>query len=105
MILRTELKNMSKARLFVTLLFLISSIGCSTLGPKTIRLERTPCNLAIQETQDTYLLLNLVRLKYRDTPVFLELSGITSQVSFESTADGGAEMQKIVSVLTLPVSK
>jgi hypothetical protein len=85
---------MSKAMLFGALLILVPGIGCSTIGPKTIRLERTPYNLAIQETQDAQLLLNLVRLRYRDTPVFLELSGITSQVSFEGSADGGAEIQK-----------
>jgi hypothetical protein len=39
---------MSKAMLFGSLLILISGVGCSTLGPKTIRLERTPYNLAIQ---------------------------------------------------------
>ena len=85
---------MSKIILFGTLLLLIPCLGCATLGPKTIRLERTPFNLAIQETQDEQLLLNLVRLRYRDTPIFLELSGITSQVSFESGVDGGAELQK-----------
>lgn len=95
---------MSKAMIFGILLALIPSIGCSTLGPKTIRLERTPYNLAIQETQDTQLLLNLVRLRYRDTPFFLELSGITSQVSFENGADGGAEIQKGANLWKLGLS-
>jgi hypothetical protein len=96
---------MSGLMFFGAFLILIADIGCSPLGPKTIRLERTPYNLAIQETQDTQLLLNLVRLRYRDTPVFLELNGITSQVSFESGVDSGAEIQKVVPVLTLPVGK
>lgn len=85
---------MYRTTLLSTLLLLAPCVGCSGLGPKAIRLERTPYNLAIQETQDTQLLLNLVRLRYRDTPVFLELSGITSQISFESGAEGGAEIQK-----------
>jgi hypothetical protein len=64
---------MSKVMSFGALLILIPGIGCLTLGPKTIRLEHTHYNLAIQETQDTQHLLNLVGLRYRDTPVFLEL--------------------------------
>lgn len=51
----------------------------------------------LQQTQDEQLLLNLVRLKYRNTPVFMELSSIASQFTLESgfsTGDSGsAEVQ------------
>jgi len=80
------------ARRYLTLwavaLLLLSS-GCTSLGPRAVKWERTPYNLAIQETQDTQLLLNLVRLKYRDTPVFLELDSIASQFTFQSSLGNG----------------
>jgi len=72
-----------------TALLLIAGSGCKTLGPRALKWERTPYNLAVQETQDAQLLLNLVRLKYRDTPVFLELSSITSQFTFASGLGNG----------------
>lgn len=65
-------------------LLLLAGSGCKSLGPRAVKWERTPYNLAIQDTHDEQLLLNLVRLKYRDTPVFLELSSISSQFTFDS---------------------
>jgi len=78
--------------------------GCASLGPRALRQERTDFNFAIQETQDTQLLLNLVRLRYRDTPVFLELSSITSQFTFEVGGEAGAELQKDADPWKLGVS-
>ena len=41
--------------------------------------ERSQYNQAIQKTNDEQLLLNLVRLKYHDTPLFMEVHNIASQ--------------------------
>jgi hypothetical protein len=41
-------------------------------------------NHAISRTLDEQFLLNLVRLKYRDNPFFLEVSSVTTQQSVES---------------------
>ena len=43
---------------------------------------RTSYNIAAQNTTNQELLLNLVRLRYSDTPYFLELNGITTQFNF-----------------------
>jgi hypothetical protein len=45
---------------------------------------RTSYNVAAQNTTNQELLLNLVRLRYSDTPYFLELNGITTQFSFST---------------------
>lgn len=45
---------------------------------------RTSYNIAAQNTTNQELLLNLVRLRYSDTPYFLELNGITTQFNFSS---------------------
>jgi hypothetical protein len=42
--------------------------GCTSLGATILRGERIDYNLALQQTNDEQMLLNLVRLKYRDTP-------------------------------------
>jgi hypothetical protein len=60
--------------------FLFSLLGCSlllatscaSLGSRAIKGERINFNAALQQTADEQLLLNLVRLRYRDTPAFLE---------------------------------
>ena len=54
--------------------------GCgSIIGPEKLEHERQDFNIALQQTNDEQLLLNLVRMKYRDTTMFLEVSAIASQ--------------------------
>jgi len=51
--------------------------GC--VGPKAIRHTRIRYNEVVRDTNDEQLLLNIVRLRYADSPVFIDLPSITSQ--------------------------
>ena len=54
--------------------------GCATrLGPQTIPGARFNYNDKIARSQNDQLLLNLVRLKYRDTLVFLDVGTVIAQ--------------------------
>jgi hypothetical protein len=72
----------------------LSLIGCVNLGPTTLKSERSNYNLAVQRTNDEQLLLNLVRLKYRDTPFFMEVSSVASQFTLSSTANASATLKE-----------
>ena len=67
--------------------------GCTNLGPRALRAGRNDYNVAIQQTNDEQLLLNLVRLRYRDTPLFLEVSSVTTQFAFSAGATGSATIR------------
>jgi hypothetical protein len=67
--------------------------GCAGIGPDTIRAGRNAYNVAIQQTSNEQLLLNIVRLKYRDTPTFLELTSVTSRLTWEASAEASATFQ------------
>lgn len=59
-------------------------VGCSSyLGPASVKQAHRPYNDSVVETLNEQLLLNLVRLRYRDNPYFIEVSSITAQQSFE----------------------
>ncbi len=58
--------------------------GC--LGPGAVRFTRMRYNEVVRETNDQQLLMNLVRLRYADSPVFIDLPTIISQ--FELAAGG-----------------
>ncbi len=60
------------------------STGC--LGPEAIKRTRIQYNEAFRSTTDEQLLLNIVRLRYADSPVFVDLTNITGQ--FEASARG-----------------
>ena len=69
---------------FALLVILVGS-GCS-VGPRRLAPVRFDYNQAISRSLDQQLLLNLVRLRYRDTPVFLEMNTLVSQYSFTASA-------------------
>ncbi len=72
---------MSLFRLFRILLPLLAA-GCAGIGPSAVQHSRTDYNLVLQRTSDEQLLLNLVRLRYRDRPLFLEVNALTTQFRF-----------------------
>ena len=77
-------------------LFFFGLAGCLNYGPISIKSERSKYNLAIQKTNDQQLLLNLVRLKYRDTPFFLEVSNVASQFRLKNKASITAQLESMV---------
>jgi len=64
--------------------------SCATVGPKSIRTARFSYAQAISDTRNQQLLTNLVRLRYRDPPLFLDVSSVSTQYVFG--AGGGAEV-------------
>jgi hypothetical protein len=72
---------MSRVLLSILALGLLSlTLGCATsVGPAAVPRARFDYNQAVARSWDEQLLLNLVRLRYRDTPHFLELSSVVAQ--------------------------
>jgi len=69
--------------LLLLLCFLFS--GClSSFGPRSIENAHPAYNQSIVNTVDEQMLLNLVRLKYRDSPYFLEVASVTTSLSIET---------------------
>ncbi len=56
----------------------LAACGCS-LGPRSIEISRLNYNEAVKKTADQQLLLNIVRLRYVDTPSSLSISSIADQ--------------------------
>ena len=75
-------------------MFLVLISGCAKLGPTTLKSERSNYNLAVQKTNDEQLLLNLARLKYRDTPFFMEVSSVASQFTLSTSANASSTLQE-----------
>jgi hypothetical protein len=57
--------------------------GCYSLGPDAIRGTHPLYNQAIVSSVDGQFLANLVRLKYRDTPYFLDVTNIVNSVTLQ----------------------
>ena len=69
--------------------------GC-TFGPSTLRISQTKYNMAIQSTTNEQLLLNLVRLRYRDVPLFLQIPSVSTQSEITQSSDFSAAITENV---------
>lgn len=67
--------------------------GCATnIGPSSVRRERPNYNREIVQSHDEQMLLNLVRLRYRDTPLFVELTSVVTSYAFDQNLSIGAKI-------------
>ena len=63
--------------------------GCVHLGPKTIPVGRFDYSTAIADSWKQQTLLNIVKLRYMDLPVFVEVSSIVSGYSLQTGGNIG----------------
>ena len=66
------------------LIFCIALAGCITTGPTPVSGSRTDYNVVLRQAGAQQLLLKLVRLRYRDQAMFLEVSALNTQLSFSN---------------------
>jgi hypothetical protein len=69
---------------------LLALTGCHHYGPPSIVADRIPYNHAIASTWTEQTLLNIVRLRYMDTPFFVDVPQMTSGYTLQGTATGNA---------------
>ena len=66
------------------LIICIALAGCMSAGPTLVSGSRTDYNVVLRQAADQQLLLNLVRLRYRDQVMFLEVSALNTQFSISN---------------------
>lgn len=59
--------------------------GCTSFGPRTLQQSRLEYNETIKSTTEEQMLLNIVRLRYTDTPSSLAVSAIAAQFERSQT--------------------
>lgn len=60
--------------------------GCVQVGPRILSDGRPLYNVAVQETESQQLLLNIVRQRYNDPILFLDVTSISAAYTWEATA-------------------
>lgn len=65
--------------------------SCSAIGPVTINTDRFDYNNSIYETRNEELLLNLVRVRYGEPPLFMDVAQVLTQYTQEGSARAGID--------------
>ncbi|MBW1860702.1 MAG: hypothetical protein JRI70_11820, partial [Deltaproteobacteria bacterium] len=70
-----------------TLSMLVLMHGCTGIGPKTVTRDRFNYIEALSDSWKKQMLLNLVKIRYVDAPVFLEVASVISQYEVVGQVD------------------
>lgn len=66
--------------------------GCASVGPKTVIVDRTDYGNAIGESWKEQTLLNIVKVRYMDLPVFLEVASVVAGYSMQTGVSVGGNI-------------
>jgi hypothetical protein len=72
------------------LAMLATLCGCASVGPHTVQMDRIDYNTVIADSWKEQTLLNIVRLRYSDLPVFIDVSSIVAGYSLQTGVSVGA---------------
>lgn len=76
---------------FAALISLVLFAGCSGIGPPTVDRDRFDYVSAISESWKRQTLLNLIKTRYLDAPVFMDVTSVISQYALEGEIEMGFE--------------
>ena len=66
--------------------------GCAGIGPTTVDRDRFDYTVAIGDSWKSQMLLNMVKMRYGDAPIFLDVASVISQYEIQGTVDLGATL-------------
>jgi hypothetical protein len=72
-------------KIFPLILLLAGLSGCASIGPGTLARDRFDYITALSNSWKSQMLLNLVKLRYGDAPVFLDVASVINQYGIEGS--------------------
>jgi hypothetical protein len=80
------MKTISRA---IVSILLLSLAGCASIGAHKIEPDRAAFTNAISDSWKSQMLLNLVKIRYGDAPVFLDVASVISSYAMEEQVNFG----------------
>jgi hypothetical protein len=70
----------------------LAAAGCAHLGPKTVAVDRYDYSMAIADSWKRQTLLNIVKLRYLDLPVFVDVASVVAGYSLQTGVNVGGTL-------------
>jgi len=83
--------------LSVTALGILLTSGCRSIGPGTVPRDRLDYSTSISESWKRQTLLNIVKLRYFDPPIFVDVGQIVAGYSLETGLTAGGSLPETTS--------
>src|SRR5512139_2511197 len=77
-------------KIIISLGVFLVLLGCSGIGPTTVSRDRFDYTAAISDSWKHQMLFNIVKIRYGDAPVFLDVSSVISQYQIGGAVNLGA---------------
>src|SRR6516162_9794784 len=71
--------------------------GCRSIGPGTVAHDRYEYSSSISESWKRQTLLNIVKLRYLDPPIFVDVGQIVAGYSLETAFNAGGSLPETTS--------
>ncbi len=81
-----------RALRIITAMAPLSLNACSTVGPASIDQGRTSYNQVIQDTSAQQTLLNIIRVRKSETPLFMDVTEVDAATTFQTAISGGPSL-------------
>jgi hypothetical protein len=82
--------------ILATALLASAAGACSSIGPSTVPRDRSDYGAAIGDSWKQQTLLNIVKLRYGDFPVFMEIAQVIAGYQLQTTVGAGVSAQNYI---------
>jgi hypothetical protein len=79
-----------RAKIILSLWTLVLLSGCAGIGPPTVSRDRFDYTAAISDSSKRQMLVNLVKIRYGDEPIFMDVASVISQYQVTGQVNLGA---------------
>jgi hypothetical protein len=76
----------------LTTLVILFLTGCASIGPRSVTTDRFDYNTAISDSWKEQTLLNIVKIRYIDMPLFVDVASIVSGYTLQSSVNLGGQV-------------
>src|SRR4051812_19300262 len=85
---RVRMTGITRALRWNWIMLLLLPLGGCGIGARSIPHDRFDYGEAISSSWKQQMLVNMVKLRYGDAPVFLDVASVINQYSIETQIDG-----------------